>query len=64
MDIPKLVDGCCAQLAIILKTSTQQEISDKFGIDLNISEEENEALKKEFAWVMEIDKNRFLELKQ
>ena len=55
MDIPKLVDACCAQIAIIMKTSTQKELEDKFGIDLNMTLQEEDDLKKEFSWAMEMD---------
>ena len=64
MDMPKLVDGCCAAVAVIFKSATQQQLSDKFGgIDLNMTEEEEEELRKEYAWVTEIDKDRYMDVK-
>lgn len=59
MDIPKLVDSCCAYIAVTFKQSTRKELEDKYGIDLNMKPEEEDELKKEYAWVLDIDKNRY-----
>ncbi len=54
MDIPKLTDGCCAAVAVIFKTSTKKQLSEKFGgIDLTITHEVEENLKTEYAWALE-----------
>ena len=61
MDIPKLVDSCCAYIAIIFKQSTEKELEDKFCIDLKITQEEEAELKEEYAYIFEMDRNRYAE---
>lgn len=65
MDMPMLVDRCCAQIAIIFKSATSKEISDRNGgINLKMSREEEEQLRKEWAWIEDIDRDRYNEVKQ
>jgi hypothetical protein len=63
MDIPKLVDSCCAYIAILFKSSTDKELAGRFGADMTITPAEEEELKQEYAWVLDIDKNRYQEMK-
>lgn len=61
MDIPKLVDSCLAYITIVFKQSTEKELEDKFGIDLKITEKEEEDLKEEYSYILKMDKNRYAE---
>lgn len=40
--MPKLVDSCCGYIAITFKKATDKELEDKYGLNLDITAEEEE----------------------
>lgn len=57
--MPKLVDGCCAMIAVILKTQSEKYISETFGADFKMTQEEEDQLKEEYPFVKNMDRNRY-----
>ena len=65
MNMPKLVDSCCAYIAYLFKTAEDKELKEQMpGVDLSqMTSKEEEELREEYEWVLNIDKNRFLSMK-
>jgi len=61
--MPKLVDSGCAMVAVILRSHSNDAFKEKFGINIDMTIEEENELKKKYAWVLQIDKDRFKETK-
>eukprot|EP01062_Namystynia_karyoxenos_P047386 TRINITY_DN356_c0_g2_i1.p1 TRINITY_DN356_c0_g2~~TRINITY_DN356_c0_g2_i1.p1 ORF type:complete len:201 (+),score=104.74 TRINITY_DN356_c0_g2_i1:96-698(+) len=53
MNIMPLRDLCCAVIAHILRTKTDQEILDTFGVDGKWTAEEDEMFKQQYPWLQE-----------
>ncbi|CDW78406.1 glycoprotein fp21 [Stylonychia lemnae] len=63
LDIEKLIDGCCAQIAILLKKNTQQQLESELGVSLTMTREEEEQLKEQYKDVFK-DENRYRKWKE
>ncbi len=52
MDIPKLVDSCCAQIVVLIKGSSDAKLEEEFGIPMNMTTQEEQELKEDFSYVL------------
>eukprot|EP00347_Sterkiella_histriomuscorum_P015683 403356090 len=59
LNMPKLVDGCCAKIAVIFKTAAEKELTERYGPDFKLSQEEEDQLKEEYPFVKNMDRNRY-----
>ena len=59
MNCPKLEDSVLAYLTVQLKLATDAEIKDWYGVDMRMTKEEENKLREEFSYALEIDKDRY-----
>lgn len=53
LNVSPLLDLTCQHIASMIKGKTSEQIRDMFHIDNDMSPEETEATRREFAWVFE-----------
>ena len=50
LDISPLFEMCCATMAAIMKTKPPEQVAKMLGVDINLADDEWEALRRDNAW--------------